>query len=347
LPQSVLGLFPAFPKKRIGGIEESARLAWDSIVSKSDAQLVSFSNSGGASRLQTILEVLKLRKQPEIVLVWHLGLLKLIPFLRKSPAKLALFLHGVETWKTHGWLTRKLLNRVDVFFSNSEFTWQEFIRHNANFSDKQQVQVSLGVGDALGTVQTSPHDPPAALMISRLATSEDYKGHREVIRAWPAILETHPRAELWIAGEGDLQNELEQLVVSLNLTAHIKFLGRVSEDHKQELLAQSHCLLMPSRGEGFGIVYLEAMRYGRPCLVSTLDAGREVVNPPEAGLAANPENQPELVQAITRLLTAGPEWERWSEQSRQRYEQNYTAERFQKRLLAALFSDQSSKESNV
>ena len=343
MPESVLGLFPAFPRKRIGGIEESARLAWDSIVAKSDAQLVSFSNSGGASRLQTVFEVVKLRKQPEIVLVWHLGLLKLIPFLRKSPAKLALFLHGVETWKTHGWLTQRLLNQVDVFLANSEFTWKEFVRHNASFSGKQKVQVSLGVGEALGRLQTAPQDPPAALMISRLATSEDYKGHREVIGAWPTILQNHPTAELWIAGEGDLRSELEQVVQRLNLTSHIKFRGRVSEEHKQELLMRSRCLLMPSRGEGFGIVYLEAMRYGRPCLVSTLDAGREVVNPPEAGLAANPENQTELANSISRLLTAGPEWDLWSEQARRRYELNFTAECFQKRLLAALFPDQSLK----
>jgi len=77
---------------------------------------------------------------------------------------------------------------------------------------------------------------------------------------------------------------------------------------------------MPSRGEGFGLVYLEAMRLGRPCLVSTMDAGREVVNPPEAGLAANPDNQEELVSAVCRLLADRAEWRQWSAQARRRYE---------------------------
>ena len=96
---------------------------------------------------------------------------------------------------------------------------------------------------------------------------------------------------------------------------------------------------MPSRGEGFGLVYLEAMRVGRPCLVSTLDAGREVVNPPEAGLAVDPDNREELADAICRLLGDGPEWQQWSKQARQRYEQNFTAKHFQDRLMTALFGD--------
>lgn len=96
------------------------------------------------------------------------------------------------------------------------------------------------------------------------------------------------------------------------------------------------CLALPSRGEGFGLVYLEAMRMGRPCLVSTLDAGREVVNPPEAGLAADPDDLRELTDAACELLNAGPQWERWSDQARRRYEATFTAEDFQNRLLAAL-----------
>jgi len=93
---------------------------------------------------------------------------------------------------------------------------------------------------------------------------------------------------------------------------------------------------MPSRGEGFGLVYLEAMRLGRPCLVSTSDAGRETINPPEAGLAVNPDKPQAVARAICRLLTPGDEWQRWSEQARARYESHFTAQQFQNRLREAL-----------
>ncbi|MCS7312722.1 MAG: glycosyltransferase family 4 protein, partial [Acidobacteria bacterium] len=169
-------------------------------------------------------------------------------------------------------------------------------------------------------------------MVSRLARREDYKGHREVIAAWPRVLKYIPEARLSIIGDGDLRPELERWARSMGLTSHIHFWGWVPEDRKEALIAESRCLVMPSRGEGFGLVYLEAMRMGRPCLVSPFDAGREVVNPPEAGLAADPQNPDELAQAVCRLLTPGPEWDRWSAQARARYESYFTARHFQERL---------------
>ena len=74
----------------------------------------------------------------------------------------------------------------------------------------------------------------------------------------------------------------------------------------------------------------------RPCLVSGLDAGTEVVNPPEAGLASDPANQSQLTDALIRLLSPGSEWDRMSMNARQRYESSYTERHFQQRLLDAL-----------
>ena len=128
------------------------------------------------------------------------------------------------------------------------------------------------------------------------------------------------------------------MVQDVGLADRVHFFGKVSESRKQELLLRCHCLAMPSRGEGFGLVYLEAMRLGRPCLVSTLDAGREVVHPPEAGLAADPSNPLALADAICRLLTEGSDLQTLSLQARRRYDSYYTASHFQNRLLKALAS---------
>ena len=181
-----------------------------------------------------------------------------------------------------------------------------------------------------------PSKVPSVLMVSRLDRGEDYKGHRQMIQAWPRVLERTPEARLCIVGEGNLRHNLEELTHH-TATHSIAFRGRVSDDEKEQLLAQCRCLAMPSRGEGFGLVYLEAMRVGRPCLVSTVDAGREVVDPPGAGLAVDPDDPCELADAVTRLLARGPEWEEWSAGARSRYEALFTAEHFHRRLLSALF----------
>jgi phosphatidylinositol alpha-1,6-mannosyltransferase len=176
-------------------------------------------------------------------------------------------------------------------------------------------------------------------MISRLARSEDYKGHREIIGVWPAVREKIPDAELTIVGDGDLRPDLEKLVAEKRVGNCVHFVGQVSEEEKEKVLQQGSCFLMPSRGEGFGLVYLEAMRLGKPCLVSNADAGREVVNPPEAGLSADPKDPASLANAICELLRPTNHDEARANAVRRRYEMNFTAELFQRRLSHALFSD--------
>jgi glycosyltransferase involved in cell wall biosynthesis len=145
-----------------------------------------------------------------------------------------------------------------------------------------------------------------------------------------------PGAELWIAGDGDLRPDLERLARKVGVSNVVRFYGHISDGEKECLIERCRCVALPSAGEGFGLVYLEAMRMGRPCLVSTVDAGREVVCPPEAGLAVNPGEPAAIASAIARLLTSGAEWEQWSEQARRRYAAHFTREHFHQRLLSAL-----------
>ncbi len=181
-----------------------------------------------------------------------------------------------------------------------------------------------------------PDATPTAVMIGRLDRGEGYKGHREVISCWPQVLRRLPQARLWIVGEGDLLPELVRHVEQLGLGSCVAFWGWVSEEDKERLLTRSRCLALPSRGEGFGLVYAEAMRLGRPCLVGTEDAGREVVDPPTAGLAADPDDLCSLTDGLCRLMDDTPAWRSQSVQARKRYEKLFTAERFQERLLEAL-----------
>jgi phosphatidylinositol alpha-1,6-mannosyltransferase len=349
-PLIVTGLFPEFRNGSLGGIEGSASIAWNAVSANNHAELVCYENPHGLAkksrwtvanaRLRSALAVRKQRERSGILLIWHIGLLKLLPFFRTPPQKVVLFMHGIEIWRYQDLLTRRLLKRVDLFLTNSDHTWERFLSFNPELEAVSHRTVWLGMDVPL-TIELKPPDAvPKAMMLSRLSQTEDYKGHRELISAWSSVVKKIPSAQLLIAGDGDLRTELEQLVKENQLTASVRFLGRISESEKQKLLESSRCLVMPSRAEGFGLVYLEAMRMGRPCLVSTVDAGREVINPPEAGLAVNPDDKFDLADSICRLLRDGVEWRQWSEQARRRYEENYTAKHFQERLLAALFQDQ-------
>jgi len=347
----VLGVFPGCMAP--GGIQASGRLAWDAITSSprlsGPRSLFCYGDTGPAespplkslhttSKLRAVLSALTMRARFGLVLVWHMDLLKLLPFFRLRGARVVLILQGIEAWRRRPWPERALLRQVDVFLSISDYTWQRFVDVNPEYAGADHHTVPLGIGAPWAGQSPGPGPIPAALMLSRLVKREDYKGHREMLDAWPLVLRRLPTAELWIAGDGDLRPELERVAAERGLGRAVRFLGFVSEAQKHQLLQESRCMAVPSRGEGFGLVYLEAMRLGRPCLVSTLDAGREVVDPPRHGLAVDPDDRASLAEAVCRLITIGPEWQQWSISARQRFEQHFSASHYQRRLLSTLSS---------
>lgn len=352
--KGTLGIFPGLG--RIGGVQVSGLAAWEAVVAHATDPTRSFpepvflfsygrgqetvpeheATVVAASRHRAVVSALAQRWPVDRVLVWHLSLLKLVPLLRAHGAAVTVFLHGIEGWRRQGWLTRRVGRRVGLFLTNSDHTWTRFLHHNRWAAGIPHRTVPLGIGAPLKSDAPPPDNPPAALMLGRLRRSEDYKGHREMIRIWPTVSSRIPGAELWIAGDGDLRVELEEMAADRGLGGRVRFWGRVDDRRKDELLARCRCFVLPSRAEGFGLAYLEAMRMGRPCLVSTRDAGREVVNPPDAGLAADPDQPADLADAVCGLLTAGSEWEARSRRARARYESRFTARHFQQRVYAAL-----------
>jgi phosphatidylinositol alpha-1,6-mannosyltransferase len=334
----VLGLFPSLDGAAVGGIQHAGREAWRGIVGHNgERRSLALQYAPGASKAGAVIAALRTRVRADTILVWHIHLVKLLPFLRRPTARVAVVLHGVEAWARQDAVTRRLLSRVAMIFCNSGHTWTRFLEHNPDLHALPHRTVHLGLGSPFDGPTPPVAAAPSALMIARLDKGEDYKGHRQMIAAWPRVLERMPDAQLRIVGDGDLRPELEQWARARGAHGSIRFYGRINEATKETLLAESRCLVMPSRGEGFGLVYLEAMRVGRPCLVSTVDSGREVVNPPEAGLAVSREDPNAIADAVISLMTSGAAWTRWSSQARARYEAEFTAGRFHERLLAALF----------
>jgi phosphatidylinositol alpha-1,6-mannosyltransferase len=342
---SCVGLFPGL--SGMDGTGSSGLAAWRSVAGAcADATVLTYGPNPPDSALPgtvlhagtvtaAVLQALRIRRAPDLALVWHLHLLKLMPLLAR-PRRLAVFLHGIEAWKPLSSVEARYMKRAALILSNSEHTVRRFVEVNPAFAASRFCVVPLGLGAPRNGEVPGPAQVPSAVMLGRAVRSEDYKGHREVIQAWPKVVQSVPGAELHCVGSGDMTETLRSLAAAAGVPHLVRLHGQVPEERKLELLEQARCMALPSRGEGFGLAYIEAMRLGRPCLVSTVDAGREVVLPPRAGLAANPANPEELAQALIRLLSDGPEWREWSVQARRLYADRYTEELFRERLLAAL-----------
>ncbi len=140
------------------------------------------------------------------------------------------------------------------------------------------------------------------LSVGRLV---ERKGFDKVIEAMPQVAAKVPEVVYLIAGSGPDEERLKEL--SVKASGHIRFLGRISEEEKWELLGLCDVFIMPAREndedvEGFGIVYLEAGLAGKPVLAGKVGGAKEAVVDRQTGLLVNSENLDEISRAIIELL---------------------------------------------
>src|SRR6185369_612703 len=108
--------------------------------------------------------------------------------------------------------------------------------------------------------------PPVVLVVTRLTLADRYKGVEHLIGAMSAVRAAVPGATLRIIGRGDDLSRLQALRDQLGLKNAVEFLGYVDDARLAAELRTCRLFALPSKKEGFGLVFLEAMAHGRPCL---------------------------------------------------------------------------------
>ena len=143
--------------------------------------------------------------------------------------------------------------------------------------------------------------------LGRLSAAEAYKGFDEVIEALPVLATDVPDVAYLIAGDGDDRPRLEQKAADLGVANRVVFAGYVPESEKADHYRLADAFVMPGRGEGFGIVYLEALACGVPVVASALDASREAVRDGLLGQVVDPDDADEIRVGILAALVADRE----------------------------------------
>ena len=156
--------------------------------------------------------------------------------------------------------------------------------------------------DDLPVVSRRLDKSPRVVILARLDADGGYKGHKELIACWPKVVAAVSDATLIVAGYGPGADLLRDLAARSTAAKSIEFIGRVPEENKADLWARSTVVAMPSRGEGFGLVYVEAMRYGVPVIASIHDAGQEINLDGETGYNVNMDRPDELPERLVQLL---------------------------------------------
>ena len=266
------------------------------------------------------------------VIVVHLHLAPAALAFAARGASIVAFLCGIEAWKPLTWIQRAALDRADRLVAISAYTRDRFLESNPHFSRRVIEVCHLGVENA-ATIVRADGAPPAALIVGRMAADEQYKGHDELIDVWPDIVAAVPGATLRIAGDGDDRSRLERKAATLGLAQQVVFLGRVDEAALQREYASCSVFAMPSRDEGFGFVFVEAMRAGRPC-VGADGAAREIIADGDTGWIVAPGDAAALRDRLVRLLGEPGAGDAMGARGRARFLQHFTEERFRDRFSA-------------
>jgi len=158
------------------------------------------------------------------------------------------------------------------------------------------------------------------LMVGRMLSTERYKGHECLLHALPEVVQAFPEAQLVLVGQGDDRPRLKALALCLPevVRARVFMPGYVGDDLLRQLYQACTLFAMPSVGEGFGLVYLEAMSHARPCLGGKVDATPCVVRDGLTGVLVDDPASPRQVAEALCWMLAHPE--RTAEQGRAGYD---------------------------
>ena len=248
----------------------------------------------------------------DLVFCGHINMLPLARLLKsRFGCPLALMTHGIDVWRPPtSACVRRALCIVDTVMSVSQVTlgrmcaWADldgkrsFILPNAIELDRYHPAPK-----ASDLVQRFDLAKRQVLMtLGRLDSRERAKGFDEVLEVLPGLMVERPDLCYLIVGEGDDAPRLRRKADELGLGDSVILTGFVPEERKVDYYNLADAYVMPSRGEGFGFVFLEAMACGVPVVASACDGSREAVREGKLGAMVDPDDPDALRSAIVEAL---------------------------------------------
>lgn len=248
--------------------------------------------------------------------------------------------YGVEVWKPLPALIRLGLKSASALTAISDFTARKMAAEQGVDRRKIAVIPCIIRDELLNAnghgAKTGPDSRKVLLTVGRLAASERLKGLDEVILALPRIAGAVPETVYMIVGDGDDRTRLENLVRTNNLSDRVIFAGVVSDQELVGFYKSCDVFLMPSRQEGFGIVFLEAMAFEKPVIGGNHGGTPEVIIDNETGFLVEHGDVDALAERIIALLRDPELRRRMGEAGRRRVLENYTFEPFRKNFISFL-----------
>ncbi len=246
-----------------------------------------------------------------------------------------LWVHGVEVWYSLSPERRRALARADFVLANSNYTLKKFSEIHGRLKNAQICWLATEEDEPPERHFRLEHRP-TALIIGRIDDGLGYKGHKELVDCWPDVMRHLPGARLLIAGDGPGRPQLAEMVAKSPVRQSICVVGFVEEAKLDKLWQRGDLFVMPSRGEGFGLVYIEAMRRSLPVIASVHDAGSEINLDGITGFNVDLSNSGELAARIIQLFKNEHLSKQMGHNGYKRWHEHFRYSVFKRRFLEKL-----------
>jgi glycosyltransferase involved in cell wall biosynthesis len=259
-------------------------------------------------------------------------------------AKSIVWAHGLEVWEPLSILRRGALRSADLIVAPTNDT----ANYVANEQDvpRERIRVLPWALDpqfeALLTQKPWPslpaNFPPGRviLTVGRWFADERYKGMDTLITALPRLLTEWPDIQLVAVGEGNDQQWLEQIADGRGVLRHVHFLSGLTYPEIAACYQACEIFALPSRGEGFGLVYLEAMACGKPIIGGAHGGAPEVIDDGKTGYLVQHGDAGQLATSLETLLSDPALGREMGARGRERVEREFRFNVFAKSLKKIL-----------
>lgn len=218
--------------------------------------------------------------------------------------------HGIEAWKPLPWFRRFAFLRSDLFLAPSRYTADRVEQEQGAPKNRiRRLPWPLSPEVFRMAERSGQPSPPqgfpdglVVLTVARLAASEQYKGVDKLIAAIALLRKSVGDLHLVAVGGGNDLGRHVKLAADLGIADCVHFFDGLSRPEIAGCYSRSDVFAMPSTGEGFGLVFLEAMAFGKPIVGASEGGIPDLIENGTNGFLVPAGDFDQLCQALKVLL---------------------------------------------
>ena len=271
----------------------------------------------------------------DAIVFGHVNLLPVaIPLIKR---KKILIIHGIDVWRNLPFFQKAGLSLVQTVLSVSTFTKEKMKLFNPKLKTDFQIlpnTLSYKFENQKADLSTSIKVPKGNILftVSRLSEVDRYKNIDLVIKSLPIVLKNFPETYLLVAGDGNDKERLKEISKLYEVSDNVIFFGEVDDNELISYFKACDIFILPSLKEGFGIVFLEAMYYSKPCIGADVGGIPEVIENNKTGILCYPNDITSLTNAIITLLKDKELRLSMGIAGKERFEREFSFEKFKNKL---------------